>query len=159
MLTSLNASKHGWRWQRSQADYLRRMRGMISARGPFFEYQFHILLMNPVQYPEPNQDNGLREAQIPQQEKIKHARKGAHPRQNLVQLLIAMGLDNPPAVRVWTGRMVWFGSRTVQKPDLLLLSRPNAAPYPSTRRSRRVWLDPSGPISGFAFWVLYLWSH
>jgi len=64
-----------------------------------------------------------------------------------------MGPGNPPAVRVWTGKTVWFGSRTVQKPDLLLPGGPNPAPYPSTHGFCRVLLDPFGPISGSAFLV------
>jgi hypothetical protein len=70
-----------------------------------------------------------------------------------------MGPGNPPAVRVWTGKIVWFGSRTVQKPDLLLLGEPNPDPYLLTRGFCRGWLDPSVPISGSAFWVFYLWSY
>ena len=67
-----------------------------------------------------------------------------------------MGPGDPPLVRVWTGTMVWFGSRTVPKPDPLLPGGPNAALYPSTCRCRRVWLDPSGPISSFEFRVILL---
>jgi len=52
-----------------------------------------------------------------------------------------------------------FGSRTVQKPDPLSLGGPNPDLYPSTLGFRRVWLDPSVPISGSAFRVPYLWSH
>jgi len=63
----------------------------------------------------------------------------------------AMGPGNPPAVRVWTRKTVRFGSRPVEKPDPLLPGGPNLAPYPSTRGFRQVWLDPSGPISRFAF--------
>jgi len=68
-------------------------------------------------------------------------------------LVSAKGPGNPPADRVWTGKMVRFGSRTVQKPDPQLLGSPNFAPYPSTRRFCRVSLDPSGPISGSTFRV------
>jgi hypothetical protein len=34
----------------------------------------------------------------------------------------AMGTGNPPEVRVWTGNMVWFGFRFVQKPKPLCLA-------------------------------------
>jgi len=68
-------------------------------------------------------------------------------------LLIATDPGNPQKVPDWTGKTVQFGSRTVQKPDSLLLGGPNPAPYPSTRGFHRVWLDPSHPISGFAFQV------
>jgi len=68
--------------------------------------------------------------------------------------VLATGRGNPPAVRVWTGKTVSFGSRKVQNPDPQLLGGPNPAPYPSTCGFRRVWLDPSGPISGFAFRVV-----
>jgi len=71
-----------------------------------------------------------------------------------VRLVLATGPGNPPAVPVRTGNTIWFGSRTVQKPDPLLLGDPNPAPYPSTRRFRRVLLDLSGPISDFAFRVV-----
>ena len=76
------------------------------------------------------------------------------PGEQMFRLLLAMGLGNPPAVWVWTGKTVLFGSRTIQQPDLLLLGGPSPAPYLSTRGFRQVWLDPSGPISGFAFWVV-----
>jgi len=74
-------------------------------------------------------------------------------------LVLATGPGNPPAVRVWTAKTGRFGSRTVQKPDLQTLGGPNPDPYPSTRGLRRVWLDPSVPISGSAFRVSHLWSH
>jgi len=73
--------------------------------------------------------------------------------------MLATGLGNRPAVRVWTARTGRFGSRPIQKPDPLTLGRPNLDPYPSTRGFRRVWLDPSVPISGSAFRVSHLWSH
>jgi hypothetical protein len=41
------------------------------------------------------------------------------------ELLLAMGPGNTPAVRVWTGKTVQFGSRPVQHPDLELLGGPN----------------------------------
>jgi len=69
----------------------------------------------------------------------------------------AMGPGIPPAVRVWTGMMVRFGSIPVQKPDPHLLGRPNPQPYLSTRGFCRVWLDPSVPISSSHFCVfLYM---
>jgi len=67
-----------------------------------------------------------------------------------------MGPGNPPAVWVWTRKMVRFGSRTIQQPEPLRLRGPNPAPYPSTCGFRRVWPDPSGPISSLAFWVVLL---
>jgi len=75
------------------------------------------------------------------------------------QLVLATGPGNPPAVRVWTTKTGWFGSKPGQKPDLLTLGGPNPDPYKSTCRFRRVWLDPLGPISGSAFRVSHLWSH
>jgi hypothetical protein len=74
-------------------------------------------------------------------------------------IVLATGPGNPPAVRVWTAKTGWFGSRTGQKPDPQTLGGPNPDPYPSTRVFCRVWLDPSGPISGSAFRVSHLWSH
>jgi len=68
-------------------------------------------------------------------------------------VVLATGPGNPPAVRVWTGKTVRFGSRTVQKPDRELLGGPNPYPYPSTRGFCRVWLDPSVPVSGSPFRV------
>jgi len=76
-----------------------------------------------------------------------------------VMVVLATGPGNPPAVRVWTAKTGRFGSRTVQKPDPLTLGGPDPDPYPSTRGFRRVWLDPSVPVSGSAFRVSYLWSH
>jgi len=58
---------------------------------------------------------------------------------------------NLPAVWVWTTKTVWFGSGPVQKPDPLLLGRPNAYLYPSTCGLDYVWLDPSVPISCSGF--------
>jgi len=71
----------------------------------------------------------------------------------LRRLVLATGPGNQPAVQFWTGKTVRFSSRTIQKPDPLLLGSPNPAPYPSTRRFRLVWLDSWGPISGSAFRV------
>jgi hypothetical protein len=71
-------------------------------------------------------------------------------------LVLETGPGNPPAVWVWTRKTVWFSSRTVQKPDLLLLGGPNLYPYPSTHRFCRVWLDPLGPISGSHFQVFLI---
>jgi len=77
----------------------------------------------------------------------------------MFKLVLATGPGNPPAVRVWTTEMAWFGSKPAQKPDPLTLGGPNLDPYPSTCGFRRVWLDLSGPISGSAFRVSHLWSH
>jgi len=76
----------------------------------------------------------------------------------LLQVL-ALGPGNQQPVWVWTAKTGWFGSRTDPKPDLHTLGRPNPNPYPSARRFRWVWLDPSVPISGCAFRVSHLWSH
>ena len=65
-----------------------------------------------------------------------------------------MGPGNAPAVWVWTRKTFQFGSRPIQKADLLLLGGRNPAPYPWTHRFYWVWLDLSGPISGFPFWVV-----
>jgi hypothetical protein len=78
-----------------------------------------------------------------------HSRYGNSSR----QVVLARGPGNPPAVRVWTGPTVRFGSRTVQKPDPELLDGPNPYPYASTRGFCRVWLDPSVPVSGSPFRV------
>jgi len=74
-------------------------------------------------------------------------------------LVLATAPGNPPAVRVWTTQTGRFGSRPGQKPDLLTLRRPNPDPYRSTLGIHRVWLDPSGPISGTALRVSHVWSH
>jgi len=68
-------------------------------------------------------------------------------------VVLATGPGNPPAVQVWTGKTVRFGSRTVQKLDPQHLGGPNPDQYPSTRGFCRVWLDPSVPISGSVFQV------
>jgi len=74
-------------------------------------------------------------------------------------LVLATGPGNLPAVRIWTAKTGRYGSRPGQKPHPPTLSGPNPDLYPSTRRFRRVWLDPSVPISGSAFRVSHLWSH
>jgi len=74
-------------------------------------------------------------------------------------LVLATGQGNPPVVRVSTAKTGRFGSRTDQKPDPQTPGGPNPDPCPSTRGFRRVWLDPSVPISGSAFRVSHLWSH
>jgi hypothetical protein len=76
-----------------------------------------------------------------------------------MSIVLATGPGNLPAVRVWTAKMGQFSSRTVQKPDPQTLGGSNPEPYPSTRGFRRVWLDPSVPISGAAFQVSHLGSH
>jgi len=68
-------------------------------------------------------------------------------------LVLAMGPGNLPAVQVWTGKTVRFGTRPVQKPDPELLGGPNLHPYLSTRGFCWVWLDPSVLLSGFHFRV------
>jgi hypothetical protein len=65
-----------------------------------------------------------------------------------VRVVLAMGPGNPPAVQIRTANMVWLGSKAVQKPDPLHLGGPNSDPNPSKGELCRVWLDPSGPISG-----------
>ena len=72
----------------------------------------------------------------------------------VMHLVSATGPVNPPAVQVWMEKTDRFGSRTIQKPDQQLLEGPNPAPHPSARGFGQVWLDPSGPISGFAFQVV-----
>jgi len=68
--------------------------------------------------------------------------------------VLATGTGDPPAVRVWTRKWFLFGSRTVQKANLLHSGSPNAAPYLSTRGCHLVCPDLSGPISGFALRVV-----
>jgi len=68
-------------------------------------------------------------------------------------IVLATDPGNPPAVRVWTGKTVRFGSRPIQSPDPELLGRPNPYQYPSTRGFCQVWLDPSVPVSGSPFRV------
>jgi len=63
-------------------------------------------------------------------------------------------LGNPQAVWVLPRKTVWFGCRTVRKPDPLLLREENLAAYPSTRVFTPVQLDPPGPISCCAFRVV-----
>jgi len=75
------------------------------------------------------------------------------------QVVLATGPGKPPAFRVWIPKTGRFGSRHGQKPDYLTLGGPNPDPYPSTRGFRRVWLDPSVPISISAFRISHLWSH
>jgi len=70
-----------------------------------------------------------------------------------LEVVLATGTGNLPAVRVWTGKMVWFGSRPVQIPDPELLGGPNPYPYPSTHGFCRVGLHPSVPVYGSPFRV------
>jgi len=74
-----------------------------------------------------------------------------------LQLVIATGRGNLPAVPVWTAETGRFGSKPGQIPDPLTLGRPNPDPYMSTCGFRRVWLDPLGRISGSAFQVSHVW--
>jgi len=67
--------------------------------------------------------------------------------------VLATGLGNPPAVRVRTGKMVRFGSRTVETPDPQRLGWANLDLYQSTRGFCQACLNPSVPISGFVFRV------
>ena len=69
-------------------------------------------------------------------------------------LVFATGAGNMPAVRVWTGKTVRFGSWRFQNLELLPLGSPNPDPYPSTGRFRRVWQDPLAPVFGSAFRVV-----
>ena len=69
------------------------------------------------------------------------------------RLVLATGPGNWSGVWVWTGNTVRFDCRNVQKPVMLLHGGPNPVQNPSTYGFRRVWLDPSGPISGFAYRV------
>jgi len=66
-----------------------------------------------------------------------------------------MGQGNLPAVRDRTNETVWHSSRPSQKPNPLLLGRPNPDPYPSTHRFCQVWLDMSVsiPSSGFPMFL------
>jgi hypothetical protein len=68
-------------------------------------------------------------------------------------VLLATGPGNPPADRVPTAKTVQFGSKPVQKPDMLHLRRQNPDPYLSTHRVRGVSLDLLVPISGSGFRV------
>ena len=74
-------------------------------------------------------------------------------------LVLATGLGNPPAVRVWTANTGRIGSRPGPQPDPVILGRSSPDPYPSTNGFCRVRLDTSGLISGSGFWVSHLWSH
>jgi hypothetical protein len=74
----------------------------------------------------------------------------------ILSVVLATGLDNLLAVRVWTAKTSRLGSRPVENPDPLTVGRPNPDPCPSTRGICRVWLDLSVPISGSAFRVAHL---
>jgi len=78
---------------------------------------------------------------------------------NAMRLVLTMGPGNPRTVQVWTGETVQFSSKTVQKPDPLLLGGPNLDSYPLTHRFCQFCLDRSVPISGSSFWDFYIWSH
>jgi len=81
-----------------------------------------------------------------------------HP-DNESELVLATGPGNPPAVWVWTAKTGRFDSGPGQKTDPLTVGGPNPDPYLSTTGFRRVWLDPSVPISGSVFRVSHLRSH
>jgi len=74
-------------------------------------------------------------------------------------IVVAKGPGNLPAFRVWTTKTGWFSSRPGEKPDPLTLGWHNLDPFRSSSGSRRVWLDPSVPISCSAFWVSHLWLY
>jgi len=75
-------------------------------------------------------------------------------RASQICIVLATGPGNQPAVGVWTGQTVLFASRNAQKRDLLVVGGPNPAPYPSTIAFCWVWLDTSGPTTGFPFRVV-----
>jgi len=77
----------------------------------------------------------------------------------LLNVVLATGSGNAPAVPVWTAKMGRFGSKAVQKPYPLTLSGRNPDVYTSTPGFHQVWLDLSVPISGFAFRVSHPWLH
>jgi len=62
-------------------------------------------------------------------------------------------------VRVWTAKTGQFGSRPVQKPNLMTFARPNPDPYLSTHGFPRVWLYPSVSTSCSVFLISHLWSY
>jgi hypothetical protein len=82
---------------------------------------------------------------------LKKERYEADPDAELVQ---TTGQDNPPAVGVWTGKTVRYGSRTVQNVDPLLLGGSNRHPYWATHRFCRLWLNPSVPIASSGYQVV-----
>jgi len=61
-----------------------------------------------------------------------------------VEVVLPTGPGNPPAVRVWIGKTVRFGSGLVQKPDPQLLGRRNSYLYPSNRGVLPGWSRPVG---------------
>jgi len=69
------------------------------------------------------------------------------------RVVLATDPGTRPAVRIWTRKMVRFGSRPVQIPDWELLGGANPYPYPSTSRFYQIWLDPSVVVSGSPFRV------
>jgi len=69
------------------------------------------------------------------------------------ELLLGMGLGNPPVVRVWPAKMGRFSSRLVQKPNPLSLGGPNPDLHPSTHGLCRISLGPLVPMSSCAFRV------
>jgi len=71
-----------------------------------------------------------------------------------IKVMLAKSLGIPPAVQVWTGKMLWSGSRTVDNRDRQLLRGPNPVWYLSTHGFRRVGLDMSGQIYGSTFRIL-----
>jgi hypothetical protein len=78
-------------------------------------------------------------------------------------LVVATGLGNTPAVRMWTTYTVRFGSRTEHNSDPLLLGGPILYLYPSCHGLCWGSLDTLGPISGLQLCIVLLlvvfWYH
>jgi len=66
-------------------------------------------------------------------------------------LVLATGQGNQSKIMVRAGITVWFGYSTLRKHDQQMIGNLSPAPYPSTCRSRRVWLEPLGAVHGSAF--------
>jgi hypothetical protein len=75
------------------------------------------------------------------------------------RVVLSTDPGNPPLRRVWTAKTDLFSARHVQKPDPVTQGRLTTDRYPSSRRFRLVWLDPSVPIFISAFQVSHLLSH
>jgi hypothetical protein len=75
------------------------------------------------------------------------------------RVVLPTGPGNLAVVRVWIIKTVLFGSRSIQKPDLLLPAGPNLDPYLLTCGCCLVYIDPWVRISGSEFRVFYLWWH
>jgi len=103
------------------------------------------------------QENGEDEQVDTQRECLARWKEDDEPIWGIV--VLATDPDNLPAVEVWLAAMGRFGSRPVQKSDVLTLGGSKPDTYLSTNGFCRVWVDLLVLISRSASRDSHVWSH